>query len=527
MKLQDADMLELVNFVAGRRVPGTGAGTVLRDPLSGEPLARADSTGLDLPGAYAWARQEGGAALRALSYAERAALLARVAEVLQANRDKYYDIALRNAGTVRQDSAIDIEGGIYTLSYYAKLGAKLEGQAFRPDGEQVSLARDDAYAVRHIAVPARGLALLINAFNFPSWGLWEKAAPALLSGVPVVAKPATATAWLAHEMVADVLAAHVLPEGALSLVCGASAGLLDALAPGDVLSFTGSADTAALLRAHPRVARDALRMNAETDSLNCALLGPDAAAGGAAFDALVHEAVREITVKSGQKCTAIRRILVPQAAYQRMADAIASRLAAVTVGNPRNADVRMGSLVGRAQHDDVQAGIQALRAGSQVLFDGGQVRLLDADPAVAACVAPWLLGSPDPDNHPLAHDREVFGPLATLMPYRDAAHAYALARRGQGSLVASVYSDDSAFLARSALELADSHGRVHLVSPEAARTHTGHGNVMPQSLHGGPGRAGGGEELGGLRALALYHRRAAIQGAPARLRALADPASAT
>ncbi len=249
MKLQDADMLELVNFVAGRRVPGTGAGTVLRDPLSGEPLARADSTGLDLPGAYAWARQEGGAALRALSYAERAALLARVAEVLQANRDKYYDIALRNAGTVRQDSAIDIEGGIYTLSYYAKLGAKLEGQAFRPDGEPVSLARDDAYAVQHIAVPARGLALLINAFNFPSWGLWEKAAPALLSGVPVVAKPATATAWLAHEMVADVLAAHVLPEGALSLVCGASAGLLDALAPGDVLALRNAADAARLRQA--------------------------------------------------------------------------------------------------------------------------------------------------------------------------------------------------------------------------------------------------------------------------------------
>jgi len=520
-------MLDLANFIAGRWVAGTGPGTMLRDPVSGAALARADSAGLDLPGAYDWARRVGGAALRALSYAERAARLAQVAEVLQANRDKYYDIALRNAGTVRQDSAVDIEGGIYTLSYYAKLGARLAGQACRADGEPVSLARDDAYSVQHIAVPARGLALLINAFNFPSWGLWEKAAPALLSGVPIVVKPATATAWLAHEMAADVLAAQVLPEGALSLVCGSSAGLLDALQASDVLSFTGSSDTAALLRAHPRVARDGLRMNAETDSLNCAVLGPDAAAGGAAFDALVREAVREMTVKSGQKCTAIRRILVPQEAYARAADAIAGRLAAVTVGDPRNADVRMGSLVSRAQHDDVQAGIQALRAGSQVLFDGSRVALLDADPAVAACVAPWLLGVPDPDTHPLAHDREVFGPVATLMPYRDAEHAYALARRGQGSLVASVYSDDTAFLAHSALELADSHGRVHLVSPEAAKTHTGHGNVMPQSLHGGPGRAGGGEELGGLRALALYHRRAAIQGAPGRLRALADAAGAT
>ncbi|MBV7484199.1 3,4-dehydroadipyl-CoA semialdehyde dehydrogenase [Bordetella sp. BOR01] len=515
-------MPHLPNFVAGRWVAGTGPGTCLRDPLSGTALATVDSTGLDLPGACGWARQVGGAALRALSYAQRAALLAKVAEVLQANRDKYYDIALRNAGTVRQDSAVDIDGGIYTLSYYAKLGAGLADQGFRADGEPVSLARDDAYAVQHIAVPVRGLALLINAFNFPSWGLWEKAGPALLSGVPIVVKPATATAWLAHEMVSDVLAAAVLPEGALSLVCGASTGLLDALAAGDVLSFTGSSDTAALLRAHPRVARDGVRMNAETDSLNCAVLGPDAAEGGAACDALVREAVREITVKSGQKCTAIRRILVPQAAYARVADTIASRLAGITVGDPRNADVRMGSLVSRAQHDDVQAGIRALRAGSEVLFDGGQVRLVDADPAVAACVAPWLLGAPDPDSHPLAHDREVFGPAATLMPYRDTAHAYALARRGQGSLVASVYSDDTGFLARSALELADSHGRVHLVSPEAAKAHSGHGNVMPQSLHGGPGRAGGGEELGGLRALALYHRRAAIQGAPGRLRGLAD-----
>lgn len=514
-------MERLHNYVAGQWQAGQGDGAVLRDPLSGAALAAVDNTGLDLPAACDWARRTGGAALRALSYAERAALLGRVAEVLQANRDKYYDIALRNSGTVKQDSAVDIEGGIYTLSYYAKLGAGLAERGFRADGPADALARDGAYQVQHIAVPVRGLALLINAFNFPSWGLWEKAGPALLSGVPIVVKPATATAWLAHAMVADVLAAGVLPAGALTLVCGSSAGLLDALAPGDVLSFTGSSDTAALLRAHPRVARDGVRMNAETDSLNCALLGPDAAEGGAAFDALVREAVREITVKSGQKCTAIRRILVPRAAYARAAEAIAAALADIAVGDPRNPAVRMGSLVSRAQHDDVQAGIQALRAGSEVLFDGGRVQLLDADPAISACVAPWLLGAPDPDAHPLAHDREVFGPLATLMPYRDAGHAYELARRGQGSLVASVYSDDTAFLARSALELADSHGRVHLVSPEAARTHTGHGNVMPQALHGGPGRAGGGEELGGLRALALYHRRAAIQGAPQRLQALA------
>lgn len=516
-------MLELENFLAGQWAAGNGPGATLRDPLSGAALARADSAGLDLAAGFEWARRHGGQALRALTYADRAALLARVAEVLQANRDKYFDIAMRNSGTVRQDSSIDIDGGIYTLSYYARLGARLSGQAMMADGEPVALARDNAYAVQHISTPARGLALLINAFNFPSWGLWEKAAPALLSGVPIVVKPATATAWLAREMVADVLAAAILPQGALSLVCASHPGLLDALAPGDLLSFTGSSDTAALLRAHRRVTHDGVRMNAETDSLNCALLGPDAASGGPAFDAMVREVVREITIKSGQKCTAIRRILVPQEAYERAAQAIAAELAAVTVGDPRHPDVRMGSLVSRRQHDDVQSGIQALRAHSQVLFNGDAVRLIDADPKVAACVAPWLLGAPEPDTHPLAHQLEVFGPVATLMPYRDAEHALDLARRGQGSLVASIYSDDSAFFARSAHELADSHGRLHWVSPEAAKTHTGHGNVMPQSLHGGPGRAGGGEELGGLRALSFYHRRTAVQAAPERLQALAGP----
>ena len=510
----------LRSFVAGQWVTGTGTGTLLRDPVTGEALATADNAGLDISAAYAWARQHGGHALRELSYAQRAALLAQVAEVLQGNRDKYYDIAMRNSGTVRPDSAVDIEGGIYTLSYYAKLGQQLADGTYRLDGEQTSLARDNAYAVQHITVPMRGLALMINAFNFPSWGLWEKAAPALLSGAPVVVKPATATAWLTHEMVSDVLAANVLPAGALTLICGGSSGLLDALNTEDVLSFTGSSDTAASLRAHPRVARDGVRMSAETDSLNSALLGPDAQAGSAAFEALTREVVREMTVKSGQKCTAIRRVFVPQAIYRQTAEAIAQCLASVTVGNPRHADVRMGSLVSRAQHDDVQAGIQALREHSDTWFDGSRVPLVDANPDICACVAPYLLGTADPDTHPSVHEREVFGPVATIMPYRDIAHAYALARRGQGSLVASVYSDDSAFLARSALSLADSHGRVHLVSPEAAKTHTGHGNVMPQSLHGGPGRAGGGEELGGLRALALYHRRAAIQGAPDRLHAL-------
>jgi 3,4-dehydroadipyl-CoA semialdehyde dehydrogenase len=371
--------------------------------------------------------------------------------------------------------------------------------------------------VRHVQVPTRGLALLINAFNFPAWGLWEKAAPALLSGVPVVVKPATATAWLTQRMVQDVVRAGVLPAGALSVVCGGSAGLLDALQPFDVLSFTGSADTAAVVRSHPAVTRHSVRVNIEADSLNSALLLPSAAPGDAAFELLVKEVAREMTVKSGQKCTAIRRIFVPQALYDAAAEAIGARLAKVTVGNPRNDTVRMGSLVSGAQLQSVREGLALLKRDAQVLHDGDTHALVDADPAVACCVGPTLLGVRDGDAAGPVHDVEVFGPVATLVPYRDGAHALALVRRGQGSLVASLYGSDPGQLAGAALELADSHGRIHVVSPEVAGSHTGHGNVMPQSLHGGPGRAGGGQELGGVRALDFYHRRSAVQAGAAVL----------
>ncbi|QGB06625.1 3,4-dehydroadipyl-CoA semialdehyde dehydrogenase [Bordetella holmesii] len=508
----------LENYVAGQWRRGEGQPATLRDPVRGTVLAGASSAGLDLPAAFAWAREQGGAGLRALSYAQRAALLSRVGEVLSANREKYFDIALANSGTVQADSAIDIDGAIYTVGYYAKQGSRLTEDAWRMDGAAEALARDDAYAVRHVWTAARGLALFINAFNFPSWGLWEKAAPALLSGVPIVIKPATSTAWLTHEMVADVVKAAALPEGAISLICGGSAGLLNALRPLDLLSFTGSADTAAQLRAHPALMQGGVRLNAETDSVNSAILGPDAAVGSPAFDALVREVVREMRAKSGQKCTAIRRIMVAAEHYDAVAQAVSAQLARITVGDPRNPDVKMGSLVSRVQFDHVQSGLSTLRSATHVLFDGATQPLIDADPAIAACMAPTLLGSREPQA--LLHRTEVFGPVATLMPYRDTAQAWAMARQGEGSLVASLYSDDTTFLAQGAQALAESHGRVHLVTPEAAKAHTGHGNVMPQSLHGGPGRAGGGQELGGLRAMEFYHRRSAVQGAPARLEAL-------
>lgn len=514
-------MTELLsNYAAGRWQSGTGKGTPLFDPVLGNELVRVDATGLDLAEAFAFARQQGGAALRALTYRERAALLAAIVKVLQANRDAYYEIATANAGTVKNDSAVDIDGAIFTLGQYAKWGDSLGDVRALRDGDAVRLGKEPVFQAQHLSVPTQGVALFINAFNFPSWGLWEKAAPALLSGVPVIAKPATATAWLTQRMVQDVVDAGVLPAGALSVIAGSSAGLMDQLQPFDVVSFTGSAETAGIIRSHPAVAQRSVRANIEADSLNSALLLPGEAPGSEAFNLLVREVVREMTVKSGQKCTAIRRILVPAEVYDAAAEAIGAKLAGISVGNPRNEGVRMGSLVSRAQLAAVREGLATLQDHAQVLHDGRDRPLVDADPAMAACIGPVLLGARDADAAQPVHDVEVFGPVATLLPYRDSAHAIALAHRGQGSLVTSLYGSDEAALAQTALAVAASHGRVHVVTPDVAQAHTGHGNVMPMSQHGGPGRAGGGAELGGLRALAFYHQRTAVQASPGVLAAL-------
>ena len=517
----------LANHVCGRWQTGNGAGTALTDPVLGTELVRVDATGLDLAAAFAYARHTGGAALRALSYAQRAGLLEAALKVMQGQRDAYYEIATANSGTVKNDSAVDIDGGLFTLGQYAKMGLGLGDRHHLLDGEAVRLGKDPLFQSRHVLLPSRGVALFINAFNFPAWGLWEKAAPALLSGVPVIIKPATATAWLTQRMVKDVIDAGVLPPGALSVICGSSNGLLDQLQPFDLLSFTGSAETAELIRSHPAVTRHSVRVNIEADSLNSAWLLPGASAES--VDLLVKEVAREMTVKSGQKCTAIRRVLVPEAQAGQIAEAISARLAKTTVGNPRNESVRMGALVSRSQLNSVREGLALLRQQAGVLHDGAAHALVDADPAVACCVGPTLLGLKDAaasDAADRVHAHEVFGPVATLVPYRDAQHALELIRRGQGSLVASLYGQDEAALASAALELADSHGRVHIISPDVAAIQTGHGNVMPQSLHGGPGRAGGGEELGGLRALNFYHRRAAVQASTTVLDRLAPPAAA-
>ncbi|SFB00903.1 3,4-dehydroadipyl-CoA semialdehyde dehydrogenase [Collimonas sp. OK607] len=515
----------LRNFLANDWQPESGRVTNLLDPITGESIARVGGPADNLDVGFTFARTRGASALQAMTYGQRAAMLGDISKVLQSNRDAYYDISLTNSGTTKADSAVDIEGATFTLGYYAKIGAALGDAKTLLDGSAAVLSKDLLFQSQHILSPIRGVALFINAFNFPAWGLWEKAAPALLSGVPVIIKPATATAWLTHRMVADVIASGILPAGALSIVCGSSAGLLDALQPFDVVSFTGSADTAAIIRSHPAIARHSVRANIEADSLNSSMLGVDSAPGTAAFDLYVNELVREMTTKSGQRCTAIRRALVPANYFDAVAEAVAAKLAAVSVGNPRNADVRMGSLVSREQFDSVQAGIARLASEATVLYDGSTQALIDADPAIAACATPTLLGVRDADHAALVHDHEVFGPVSTLLSYRDTEHALSLAHRGLGSLVASVFSADSAWMAQVGRELAGTHGRVHMVSPDVGKTQTGHGNVMPASIHGGPGRAGGGEELGGLRALGFYHRRTALQGSSVTLQHLAPTAA--
>ena len=453
------------------------------------------------------------AACENLSYAERGKLIGAVADVLAANRARYEEIAIANSGNTKIDAAIDIDGGIGTLKYYARLGAGLGDGRMLLDEKPVRLAKAENYQAIHLMVPRRGVAIHINAFNFPSWGLWEKAAVSLLSGVPVLAKPASSTALLAHAMVRDVIAAKVLPDGALSLLCGGAGELLDALTSDDVIAFTGSADTAARVRGHANVVGKSVPVNIEADSINAALLAPDAAPGSAAFDAFVREVVREMTVKAGQKCTAIRRIFVPADKADAVADALADKLKGTKVGDPRRDDTRMGPLITRGQQAAAFDGIRRLAAEAAVVCGGADAPALDGiDKGKSAFVAPTLLKLADAGSAKAVHEVEVFGPAATIVPYRDEQDACALIARGGGSLVASVYGEDKDFLVRIVSEIGPSHGRILAVDPAVATAHTGHGIVMPQCNHGGPGRAGAGEELGGLYGLRFYHQRLAVQG---------------
>jgi len=503
----------LESFLDGRWQRGEGTETELRNPVTGELLATASARGLDLAAALDHARKRGGPALQELSYGQRAKLLGQIADVLTANRARYEEIAIANSGNTRGDAAIDIDGGIGTLKYYARLGAGLgEARALLDQGA-VRLAKAENYQAIHLLVPRRGVAIHINAFNFPSWGLWEKAAVALLAGVPVLAKPASNTALLACEMVRDVIAANLLPGGTLGILCGSAGNLLSHLTSDDVIAFTGSHDTALRIRGDRNVVERNVPVNVEADSVNSALLAPDAAPGSPAFDAFVREVVREMTAKAGQKCTAIRRAFVPSQHAAAASEALTEKLKAIIVGDPWRDDVRMGPVVTRAQQASVCEGIDRLSAEAEILCGGSNPPSLDGiDRAKSAFILPTLLRARNPDDAGIVHGTEVFGPVATLLSYRDADQAISLVRRGGGSLVASLFGADPEFLVRAVRELGSGHGRILAVDPSIAASHTGHGIVMPQCNHGGPGRAGNGEELGGLHGLRFYHQRVAIQG---------------
>jgi 3,4-dehydroadipyl-CoA semialdehyde dehydrogenase len=510
--------MKLPNYVAGRWREGTGDGEPLVDPVTGVELARISSQGIDLRTALEFARSHGGPALRQLSYVQRAEMLAKIAEVLATNRDEYFRLSLLNLGATQADASFDVDGAIYTMKYYAKIGRVLGEGKMLKEGALVPLSKSNAFVGQHFLVPARGAAVFINAFNFPAWGFCEKAAPALLSGVPIAVKPASPTAWLTQRMVEDVVKADILPQGAITIICGGARDLLDHVREEDIVSFTGSAETAARIRSQANVLRRSVRVNIEADSINSAILGPDSAPGSELFDLLAKEVVREMTLKAGQKCTTIRRVLVPRQQLKAFGDAVSARLGSMKVGNPRNTEVKVGPVVNRSQQSACLEGLKKLKEECSVLFGGdGQFQPIDADPQKSAFVQPTLLACENGLAAKHVHDVEVFGPVATLVAYDGLEDLIAITRRGLGSLVVSLFANDSGFIHDVVLGTCDLHGRILVVDSTVSNQHTGHGNVVPSCLHGGPGRAGGGEELAGLRALFLYHRRFVVQGPAASI----------
>ena len=497
----------LRSYLSGQWVEGSGAPQTLVNPATEEPLAQASSEGLDLAAALAHARSKGGPALRALSFAERGGLLKEMAKAIQSQRDELLELAVANGGNTRSDAKFDIDGAIFTLQTYADLGEKLGTAKFLVDGEGVQLGRSPRFHGQHLHVPRHGVAVHINAFNFPAWGLAEKAACALLAGMPVLSKPATSSAMVAHRVMEILVEKMILPQGALSLLVGAPRDLPALLGSQDALAFTGSGDTGMRIRALPNIIRESVRVNIEADSLNAAVLGPDAEPGGDMYETFLKDVLRDMTQKAGQKCTAIRRVLAPQAHAATVRDDLAEGLKSVRVGNPALEETRMGPLATSAQLADVREGVAKLGAEGNPAF--GSAAPLQGK---GFFISPVLMEFAKDTLAASVHAREVFGPVASLLPYSGkGADAAAIVARGNGSLVSSVYSEDAAFLEEIVAGIAPYHGRVFLGHPKIEMS-PGPGTVLPQLVHGGPGRAGGGEELGGLRGLAFYMQRVALEG---------------
>ncbi|HCB04470.1 MAG TPA: phenylacetic acid degradation bifunctional protein PaaZ [Nocardioides bacterium] len=509
----------LESYAAGRWFTAGDGGTPLLDAGTGEEVARVSATGLDLGAMVQHARTVGGPALRALTFHERAGLLKAMAKDLTEHKEAFYDLSYAT-GATRRDSAVDIDGGIGTVFSIASKGTReLPNDTVYIDGGLERLGRSGTFVGQHIYTSRPGVAVQINAFNFPVWGMLEKLAPAFLAGAPSIVKPAAQTAYLTEAVVRRIIESGLLPEGSLQLLCGSPQGLLDELTVQDQVGFTGSAHTAGLLRNHPQVLHGGVELTVEADSLNCSILGPDVTAADPEFELFVKGVVAEMTVKAGQKCTAIRRVIVPRGQLDAVADAVVARLERTTVGNPRSDEVRMGALVSLDQRDEVRKAIQSLRASAEIVYgDPDRVDVVDADAERGAFVSPVLLRAQDGAVEP--HDVEPFGPVSTLIGYDDLDAAVTLAARGKGSLVGSVVSHDPEVARRLVLGLAPYHGRILVLDRDDAGESTGHGSPLPVLVHGGPGRAGGGEELGGVRGVLHHMQRTAIQGSPDMLTAV-------
>lgn len=509
-------MQQLASFLSGTWQSGRGRGRLIHHAISGEALWEVTSEGLDMAAARQFAIEKGAPALRAMTFIERAAMLKAVAKHLLSEKERFYALSAQT-GATRADSWVDIEGGIGTLFTYASLGSReLPDDTLWPEDELIPLSKEGGFAARHLLTSKSGVAVHINAFNFPCWGMLEKLAPTWLGGMPAIIKPATATAQLTQAMVKSIVDSGLVPEGAISLICGSAGDLLDHLDSQDVVTFTGSAATGQMLRVQPNIVAKSIPFTMEADSLNCCVLGEDVTPDQPEFALFIREVVREMTTKAGQKCTAIRRIIVPQALVNAVSDALVARLQKVVVGDPAQEGVKMGALVNAEQRADVQEKVNILLAAGCEIRLGGQADLS----AAGAFFPPTLLYCPQPDETPAVHATEAFGPVATLMPAQNQRHALQLACAGGGSLAGTLVTADPQIARQFIADAARTHGRIQILNEESAKESTGHGSPLPQLVHGGPGRAGGGEELGGLRAVKHYMQRTAVQGSPTMLAAI-------
>ncbi|MFT5610203.1 MAG: oxepin-CoA hydrolase/3-oxo-5,6-dehydrosuberyl-CoA semialdehyde dehydrogenase [Polaribacter sp.] len=505
--------MKLHSYAQGEWYESSASGVALNSAISGEQVAEISSTGLDFADMVKYAREVGGPGLRKFTFHERALMLKDLAAYLLQRKELFYACS-KDTGATRSDSWVDIEGGIGTLfAYSSKARIEMPNSQVYLDGDLERLSRNGTFIGQHIYTPILGVAVHINAYNFPCWGMLEKLAPAIVAGVPCIIKPGSQTAFLTELMVKHMVDSGVLPAGAIQLICGSTDDLLDHMTYQDLVSFTGSASTGLMLKKNDAIASENTRFVMEADSLNCSILGNDVLPGSVEFDLYIKEVANEMTTKAGQKCTAIRRAIVPAGRLDAVAEALSARLAKIVVGNPDNKTVGMGALAGIGQRQDVLSKLEALSSQNEIVFgDPNKVDVLDADSEKGAFISPILLAANTATTN--AHDIEAFGPVTTLIPYSDTQNAIEVAAQGKGSLVGSVITADREFAREVVIGAAAHHGRMLILNEECAKESTGHGSPLPQMIHGGPGRAGGGEELGGIRGVKHYMQRTAIQGSP-------------